>query len=71
MQLDARAGTRSSTTDTLTDVDTFHSTTCALATDRDLVVTTISLCGSREASFHMVAELVALRATRRHGSDVV
>ena len=41
---------------------------CALATDRDFVVTTISF-GSREESFHMVEEQVASTVARSHGSD--
>ena len=54
-----------------------HSFTCwrsprstrALATDRDLMVTTISMVGARKEPFHMVAELLALRASQSHGSD--
>ena len=35
------------------------------------MVTTITLFGSRKEPFHLVVELVALRAIRRHGSDAV
>ena len=41
----------------------------ALATERDLFATTFSVFGSRKESFHMVAELVDLRASRSHRRD--
>ena len=52
-------------TDTPSHVDALHSPRVHLQP------AVISLFGSRKEPFHLVVELAALRATRRHGSDAV